>query len=183
VGFPEVTEVVSLQGRNSGRYIFADAVVQLSLQRLKEAHDVADRIEQTVRQHLPAVEKFTVHYEPATKTSRRYAVMLDSGEGALSQHFGAAPLVALWDRDEVQGVVLSREIVANPFTSLDKGKGIRLAEFLAAQRVDILYTKENFAGKGPPYVFADAAIEVRPTGAATLDELLGRPARNEPAGG
>jgi cation diffusion facilitator family transporter len=171
-GFAQVTEVASLQARNSGRYIFAEAAVRLSLQRLKEAHDVADCIERTVRQQFPAVEKMTVHYEPATKGFTRYAAMLHSRDGTLSAHFGAAPLVALWDRDESQGVVLSRDIVGNPFTGLDKGKGIRLAEFLAGQQVDILYAKEDFSGKGPAYVFADAGIEIRSTEAAILGELM-----------
>jgi cation diffusion facilitator family transporter len=178
-GFPEVAKVVSLKARNSGRYIFADAEVNLTVKRLKVAHGLAERIEQSIRERLPFVEKVTVHYEPEIKERLRYAVMLANRDGEISAHFGAAPFLALWDKQEIDGVILFREIVDNPFAGLEKGKGIRLAEFLVGKEVDIIYTKENFAGKGPAYVFADAEIEVRPADVTTLDELVAVAGENQ----
>lgn len=171
-GFPEVSEVVSLTARNSGRYIFADMEVRLSLKKLKEAHEAVDRMERKIRQQIPFVEKVTIHYEPAAKVSLRYAAMLATRNGELSQHFGAAPFVALWEKRMSDGTVVNREIAANSFLAEEKGKGIRLAEYLAAQEVDILYCREDFTGKGPEYVFSDAGIEVRFPHGATLDELI-----------
>lgn len=173
-GFPEVSEVVSLTARNSGRYIFVDMAVRLSLKRLKEAHGTVNRMEREIRAQIPFVEKVTIHYEPAAKESLRYAALLATRGGELSEHFGAAPFVALWHERIKDGAVMARDIVKNPFLAEEKGKGIRLAEFLAAQKVDILYCREDFAGKGPVYVFSDAEIEVRNPGAGTLDELIAR---------
>ncbi len=173
-GFPEVSEVVSLTARNSGRYIFTNIEVRLSLKRLKEAHRVVDRMEREIRDHVPFVEKVTIQYEPEAKESLRYAALLATRDGKLSEHFGAAPFVALWDERLEDGAVVTRDITANPFLAEEKGKGIRLAEFLAARKVDILYCREDFTGKGPVYVFSDAEIEVRNPGAVTLYELIAR---------
>ncbi|MEJ2685531.1 MAG: NifB/NifX family molybdenum-iron cluster-binding protein, partial [Candidatus Sulfobium sp.] len=64
------------------------------------------------------------------------------------------------------------EIIENPFSDLEKGKGIKLAELIVEQGVDILYTKELFEGKGPEYVLSDAGVEVRPADMKTLRELM-----------
>jgi len=170
--FPEVTELVSLTARNSGRYIFANIIVRLSLKKLKAAHETIDRIEQEIRRLIPFVEKVSVHYEPEVREYLRYAAMLADSDGAISDHFGAAPFVALWEKKTADGALLSREIMENPFSATEKGKGIRLAEFLAGRRIDILYSREVFSGKGPSYVFSDADIEIRPTDAATIGELI-----------
>ncbi|MDD2309478.1 MAG: cation diffusion facilitator family transporter [Desulfuromonadaceae bacterium] len=174
VGFPEVTELVSLTARNSGRYIFANIIVRLSLKRLKAAHGTIDRIDKEIRRLIPFVEKVSVHYEPEAKECLKNAAMLADREGRISDHFGAAPFVALWDKRKADGEVLSREILENPFMATEKGKGIRLAEFLVGMQIDILYTREVFSGKGPAYVFSDAEVEVRTADTATIDELVAR---------
>jgi len=176
--FPAVSEVVSVKARNSGRFIFADIEVRLALKGLKAAHNIADRIEQEIRQQLPFVEKVSVHYEPAVKDRQRFAVMLADRVGTISEHFGAAPLVALWDIREEDGEIKSLEIIDNPCAVTTKGKGIRLAEFLASKDIDVLFTREDFAGKGPAYVLAEAEIEVRSAEAVTLDELMAMTGNN-----
>jgi predicted Fe-Mo cluster-binding NifX family protein len=55
---------------------------------------------------------------------------------------------------------------------LEKGKGIKLAEHLVTMKIDVLYTKENFEGKGPEYVFADAGIEIRKAHVLDLKDLM-----------
>ncbi len=170
----------SLAARNSGRYIFANIEVQLSLKSLKEAHVAVDRMEREIRQRVPFVEKVTVHYEPEAKDRLKYAVMLANSDGLISEYFGAAPLVALWDKRKSDGAVLYKEILNNPFETTEKGKGIRLAEFLADRKIDIIYSGENFTGKGPEYVFSSAEIEVREAIAANLDDLIARREQQSP---
>ena len=66
-------------------------------------------------------------------------------------------------------------MIFNPYRDLSKAKGIRVAEWLVSQKVDQVVLKENLQGKGPEYVFANAGVEMRLTGADTvslaLDEL------------
>ncbi|ABQ27614.1 cation diffusion facilitator family transporter [Geotalea uraniireducens] len=171
-GFHEVSEIVSIVARNSGRFVFVGIEVRLSLKRLKEAHEVVDRMEREIRQRIPFVEKVTIHYEPERKEWLRFAVPLANRDGEISAHFGAAPFVALWDKRITDGAVLYREIVENPFVAMDKGKGIKLAEYLVGKGVDVLYSRENFNGKGPEYVFSDAEMEVKTIGSDTLQNLV-----------
>jgi cation diffusion facilitator family transporter len=170
--FPQVKEPFSIQARNSGRFIFVEISVRVSIMRLKEAHEIALALEREIKGRIPFVEGVIVHYEPEKKEFLRYAALLAAREGVISEHFGKAPFVALWDRRVTDGATASREILENPFSGVEKGKGIRLAEFLVTMKVDVLYTREPFEGKGPEYVFSDAGIEIRKTSARNLNNLM-----------
>ena len=169
---PEVKEIVSLNARNSGRFIFVETDLRLSLKKLKDAHLIADNIEREIKKGIPFVERFTIHYEPIKKDYQRYAVPLANREGKISEHFGSAPFIAVWDKRTADAAVLSQEIVENPFILLEKGKGIKLAELLIEKDIDVLYTKEQFDGKGPEYVFSDAEVEVKKTNMKILKDLI-----------
>ena len=49
-----------------------------------------------------------------------------------------------------------------------------MAEWLVDHKVDVVFLKESLRGKGPTYVFGDAAVEMHQTDAATLDDALER---------
>jgi predicted Fe-Mo cluster-binding NifX family protein len=70
------------------------------------------------------------------------------------------------------GRVPAPEILENRFADLERGKGIRLAEFLVEKGIDTLYTKEDFKGKGPEFVLSDAGVDLRKTDLKTLKELM-----------
>jgi cation diffusion facilitator family transporter len=176
--FPQVKEPFTIQARNSGRFIFIEIALRLSVARLKEAHAIALALEQRIKGRIPFVERVIVHYEPEQKELLRYAVPLAGRGGPISEHFGKAPFVALWDIRISDCAVMSRTTMENPFLSIEKGKGIRLAEFLVTMKIDVLYTREPFEGKGPEYVFADAGVEVRKTDARDLKDLMDREAGN-----
>jgi predicted Fe-Mo cluster-binding NifX family protein len=118
------------------------------------------------------VERVIVHYEPEKKELLRYAAPLAGQEGVISEHFAKAPFIAIWDARISDGAVVSQKILENPFSQLEKGKGIKLAEFLVTMKVDVLYTKELFEGKGPEYVFSDAGVEIKKTNAQNLKNLM-----------
>jgi predicted Fe-Mo cluster-binding NifX family protein len=171
-GFREVDEIIAINARNSGRFIFVYLDLRLSLKKLKDAYTVIGGIEESVRSAIPFIERVIIRYGPIEKGYVRYAVPLSDRAGTLSEHFGSAPFVACWNRDASNGKLLSQEIIENPFSSLAKGKGIKLAELIVEQEADVLYTKELFEGKGPEYVLSDADVAVRPTDMKTLRELM-----------
>jgi cation diffusion facilitator family transporter len=171
-GFREVEEIIAINARNSGRFIFVYLDLRLPVRKLKDAYAVIARIEESVRRDIPFIERVIIRYGPIEKGYMRYAVPLSDRAGTVSEHFGSAPFVACWNRDTSNGKLLSQEIIENPFSGLEKGKGIKLAELIVERGVDILYTRELFDGKGPEYVLSDAAVEVRPTDMKTLRELM-----------
>jgi cation diffusion facilitator family transporter len=170
--FKEVEKITALNARNSGRFIFVNLDLRLSVKRLKDAHQISNAIEKAIRKEIHFVERVIIHYEPEKKDYVRYAVPLADEDGEISGHFGGAPFIALWDERFSDAAVVFREIVGNPFIRIEKGKGIRLAEFLVDRGVEVAYVKERFEGKGPEYVFSNAEVAVRITDLKLLEELI-----------
>jgi cation diffusion facilitator family transporter len=171
-GFNDVEEVTALHARNSGSFIFVHLDFRLFVKKLKAAHEVAHDIEGAIRKEVPFIERVSIHYEPVKKDYRRHAVPLANREGSISEHFGSAPFIGIWDKRISDSIMLSQEIIENPFMHLEKGKGIKLAELLIDKGIDIIYTKEVFEGKGPKYVLSNAEIEVRKTDLKDLNDLI-----------
>jgi len=169
--FGQVKEVVELTARNSGRFIFVTAVLRLAAMRLREAHSISDALEQKIKDHIPWVECVLIHYEPEEKSYRRYTVSLSKKEGEISEHFAKAPFIAVWNKT-LDGTSSIPEVLENPFLNTEKGKGIQLAQLLVERGVDVLYSKEDFKGKGPEYVFSSADVETRKTKLMFLNEIL-----------
>ena len=48
----------------------------------------------------------------------------------------------------------------NPFASEEKGKGIKVSEWLLEKGVDTIYSPKGFKGKGPGYVFSGEEVDV-----------------------
>ena len=69
-------------------------------------------------------------------------------------------------------MIEEQQIVVNAYLEEEKAKGIRVAEWLVAQKVDVVLAKASLHGKGPVYVFRDAGIELRQTDAGTLSEAI-----------
>jgi predicted Fe-Mo cluster-binding NifX family protein len=121
---------------------------------------------------VPHVERVLVHVEAPVAPCVRYAVPLADRKGALSAHFGKAPYSALVTVRRVDRAVTNQSIVENPHVAEEKAKGLRVAEWLAAQKVDLALTREKMHGKGPEYVPRDAGIVLARTEETTLDEAL-----------
>jgi cation diffusion facilitator family transporter len=177
---PTVTDVLSLDGRNAGRYRFLEAEVTLRVADLDKAHNVSRRIEEAIRAQVPHVERVRIHYEPQIRSHLRYAVPLADPTGEVSPHFGEAPYFALvtvrtadGHRSESHAPRVERqEVLSNPHTNVEKAKGIRVGEWLVGLKVDIVVLLEDVHGKGPAYVFADAGVETRLTEATTLADAI-----------
>lgn len=171
-GEPGVAEVKWVTGRNSGRFRFIEADIVLRLHDLEKAHAATQRIEQSIRQAVPHVDRVLIHTEPLERTHLRYAVPLADLQGTISEHFGEAPYFALVTLCLADGRVEQQQIVANPHTAVAKAKGIRVAEWLVAQKADAVLLRESLQGKGPTYVFGDAGVEMVLTEAETLADVL-----------
>jgi len=158
---PQVAEIKNLTGRNSGRYKFIEADIVLKTHDFDKAHFVANRIETNIKEEIKNVDHVLIHYEPTQKENFIYAMPIEDAEGRrISAHFGEALhfiLVTVRAKDKT---FVSQEIIENPFTHVERGKGILVAEFLIKRAIDVVITKESFEGKGPAYVFSDSAVEV-----------------------
>lgn len=139
---------------------------------MEKAHTVSQRIVQAIREQVPYVERVLIHYEPLAHTHARYAVPLADPQGWLSEHLGEAPYFALVAVRLADGAVEKQEVVANPHRDEPKAKGIRVAEWLATQKVDRVLLKQSLHGKGSEYVFADAGVEMTLVKSDSLSQAL-----------
>jgi predicted Fe-Mo cluster-binding NifX family protein len=62
--------------------------------------------------------------------------------------------------------------IAAPYRGEPKAKGIRVAEWLVAQKVDRVLPKQSLHGKRPEYVFADAGVGMTLVEADSLNQAL-----------
>lgn len=169
---PNVVEIRSLQGRNSGSYRFIEAVLTLRTHDLARAHLASERIESAIRESVPHVDRVLIHYEPTRKESRKWAVPLTSPGDGISAHFGEAPYFVLLEVGRTTGEVANREVLANPYIHADRQKGIKAAEFLIRQGIDGLVLRRRMEGRGPNYALDNAGVEVMLTEQESLNQVL-----------
>ncbi|MGD9243310.1 MAG: cation diffusion facilitator family transporter, partial [Desulfobacterales bacterium] len=167
---PQVMEIQHLMGRNSGRYKFIEADIFLKTHDLDKAHFTAHRIEANIKRQIKNVDRVLIHYEPKKKENFIYAVPLtEANQHRISPHFGEAPYFGLITVRIKDKKAIDQKIVENPFTQVAHGKGILVAEFLNKHQIDVIITQESFEGKGPYYVFSNAAVENLLTEEETVD--------------
>jgi cation diffusion facilitator family transporter len=172
---PMVTEVNWVTGRNAGRYRFVETGLVLRATSRRKVESAVQRIEASVRDVTPHLERVLVQVEPAGSPQVRYAVPLAAADGPVSEHFGEAPYFAILTLQRDDRSVVERRVVANTFREVERGKGLRVAEWLVAQKVDVVLSRETLQGKGPAYVFRDAGIELRLTEAEEPEAAIGLP--------
>jgi cation diffusion facilitator family transporter len=169
---PMVTQLNWVTGRNAGRYHFVEAGLSLRATSRKKVEVALRRIENAVRKAVPRIERLVVQLEPAASADACYALPLAEVDGPISEHFGEAPyFVILTLRGDDQSLV-ERRVVSNPYRTLERGKGIRVAEWLIGQKVDVVLSREVLHGRGPAYVFRDAGVELKATEAQEVDVAI-----------
>jgi hypothetical protein len=140
---PAVREVKWITGRNAGRFRFVEAGVALRVPELDRAEAAMRRIEAAVRAAVPHVERALLHAEAADSPLVRWAVPLADTAGTVSRHFGEAPFFALATLRRGDGAIEEQRVVANPHRALETAKGIRVAEWLVGQKIDVVALSED----------------------------------------
>lgn len=176
---PDVTEVVSLGGRSSGRYKFVEVTLRMHIKLLREAHRITSQLEEEILDRWPNIDKILVHYEPEQKEFELVATPLDVPPAAspepqspVSGHFGEASYFGLVLKDLRKGTVSIEGFSENPFKTMERRKGVKVAEFLAEKGVDQVRIKADLEGTGAAYALEAMNIEVVRTDADTLGEVV-----------
>ncbi len=167
--FPLVKEIKEVNGRNSGSYKFLEAIITLKIRDLEKAHKVISKIENKIKKEIPHVDSVIIHYEPASKTENIVAIPVETPE-KISEEFGGAPYFLFIHLKN--GKITKEEIIRNPNTKLERGKGIKTAEWLAKHGIDKLILKNEIKSPGPKYVFDDYEIETEITNKTDVKEII-----------
>jgi cation diffusion facilitator family transporter len=169
---PMVTHLNWVTGRNAGRYRFVEAGLSLRATSRKKVEVALQRIENAVREAVPRIERLVVQLEPAASADVRYALPLAEVDGPISEHFGEAPFFVILTLRGDDRSLVERRVVTNPYRTLERGKGIRVAEWLIGQKVDVVLSREVLHGRGPSYVFRDAGVELKLIESEAIDAAI-----------
>jgi cation diffusion facilitator family transporter len=169
---PAVTEVKWITGRNAGRYRFVESSVALRVNALDKADRIKQRLTSQILQKVPYMDRVLIYVEPVTKTHTRYAAPLENVEGAVSEHFGEAPYFGMYTVRLEDDKVVAQEITLNPYVEEPKAKGLRVAEWLVKEQVDVVIVRKELGSKGPVYVFNDAGVEIKQFDVDTLQDVI-----------
>ncbi len=60
---PQVNNIIKVTGRNAGSYKFVQLDLDIKTDSLKEAHQIAHQIEDSIKASMPFVEKVVIHFQ------------------------------------------------------------------------------------------------------------------------
>jgi len=167
----QVISINDIRGRNSGPFKFIECDIVIHAKNLEKAHFVSQRIEEEIRKDIHNVDHILIHYEPQKKESDVVAVPLKEDRQTLAEHFGEAPYFYVATIRNKGGELLSEAYHRNPFAGEEKGKGIKVSQWLIQLGVDTVFSPKKLEGKGPGYVFSDAEVDVMITEDETLEDI------------
>ncbi len=171
---PAVKAIDSLAGRNAGRFRFLEAEITMRTHDLNKAHHIANTIESAIKKEIPHVERIILHYAPSKSIIQKMAFPVLKDGDVICDHFGEAPFFAIWEIHTRQREIQKHTLLKNPFTEVEKGKGIAAARFLTEQQVDRVGAKKKMQHSGPGYVFSDAGVETLEISENSAEEAVTR---------
>jgi predicted Fe-Mo cluster-binding NifX family protein len=68
--------------------------------------------------------------------------------------------------------IIEERILTNPYKNEEKGRGLKVSNWLLQQSVDTVYNSKSLDGKGPGYVLSDADVEIVVTERKRLGNIL-----------
>ncbi len=155
---PRVVRVKSLKGRNSGRFRFIEAVIELNVQSLQLAHRVSEELEMKIKSAIPNVDQILIHYEPPEKKECVFAVPIVSRDGGpISDHFSGAPYFLIVRTRS--GEIASTEVIENPYLELERHRGPSVGKLLAEHGVTCVLLRGEPPG-GSRFVLEGMGIEM-----------------------
>lgn len=158
---PQVVSVSSIIGRNAGRYLFLEVDVEIRARDMKQKDIAVQRLETAILENIPHVERVRVNTKPSTSETVIEALPLEAPSGPLCQRFGTASHFLLVKKNRINGEVVHRTILKNPYSKHSKGRGIKVAQWLIKQKIDVIISPDDIANKGPGHVFGEAGVNVR----------------------
>jgi len=168
---PRIVSIKNLWGRNSGPFKFIEADIVIKTNNLEKAHSVTRKIENEIKRLVFHVDHILIHYEPQKKDTITLAIPLEEDRQTFSEHFGEAPFFYIATLLEMDGSLLSEAFHRNPVAKDERGKGIKVSEWLLEKKIDAVYSPKKFDGKGPGYVFSDAGVDIIASCSKTLEEF------------
>ncbi len=169
-----VVDVHDVRVRYAGPVCFAE--MHLTVTRdltIDEAHEIADIVEERLRERIPEMETVTIHTEPDGRVRKRLGVPVDGGEdlnATVSHHFSKAPRFVIVEVGP-EGV-RSTQPIDNPAVTMEKRRGVTTANVLTQKHVTAIVVDR--IGEGPFDILQGRHIVIYalPEGATTVGQVV-----------
>ena len=168
---PEVTWIKSLTGRNSGRYRFLEAEIQLHVSDLEKAHIIINEIEAEIRKEVPYVERILIHAEPETPEALRVAIPLQTDKKKIAK-VGEADWFNFYTINRKTKEFKLEKLEQNPYIQETKGKGIKIAQWLINNRIHYVVSPEPLDHKGMLYALQASDVHIFVTKDQSIDKMI-----------
>jgi len=155
---PGIRKVLSVDGRNSGSFIFLDLVVEPAAYDLVQAGEISRDLERRLKAAIENIDSVGIEFSAPTDAFTA-AVPLGSDGSSVAEGFEFAPMVGILEMEK--GTVTGKpDAVNNPAVGRSEGRGVHLAVFLGRRSVDVLLLKEDIADEEVLQTLQAYAIDV-----------------------
>lgn len=140
---PGVRKVISVEGRNSGSFIFLHVAVEPAAYDIRQAEEISRDLERRIKAAVANVDSVSIEFS-APAGALTAAVPVGSDGSSVAGGFESAPSIGLLeiDRGAISG---EPDVVDNPAAGVSGGPGVHLAVHLGRQSVDVLLLREDIA--------------------------------------
>ncbi|MCD6092940.1 MAG: cation diffusion facilitator family transporter [Candidatus Aenigmarchaeota archaeon] len=134
----------NLRLRKAGPFIFGEVIVKIKkFVDVAKAHEIADNIENKIKEQIKQVDSFTVHVEPFKTERQKILVPVKNKNGLnseISEHFSRAEyfIFVLTDNKKIKSYYFK----ANPFKTKKVRTGISVTHYVIKEKIDTVITKE-----------------------------------------
>ncbi|MGB9838250.1 cation diffusion facilitator family transporter [Methanothermobacter sp.] len=172
LSLPRVKGVHEIRIRRSGPYLFGELHIELEKGlHVDEIERIISQINSKVKEVVPHIDHLTVQPETVKKDEVVVAVPLEDNRGlhsTFTTHFGRANFFLI--AKTIRGEILDYRIIENPGKSLKKKRGIRAAESLKNEHIDVLVVEK--LSEGPKLLFSDYLLGTVPPEGSSLEEVI-----------
>ena len=156
----EVKKVAALKLRQSGLFVFGEVSVELSKNlNVSQAHDIADKIEATVKKKYQKIGNLFVHIKPFKTETIKILVPVDSQQDLdvkTVDHFARAPYFLFVTAKS--GQIASFYIKENPFLKKEIRSGLAVSKEVLKENIDVVLTKR--IGEISFHALRDALVDI-----------------------
>ena len=97
---------------------------------------------------------------------------MSEDQQTISEHFGDAPYFRLISLDNTGDKIIEEHLLENPYLNEEKGKGIKVANWLLENGIDVMISHQDQSGKGPGLVLGNAGAEILLTKETNAEKAL-----------
>jgi len=173
-----IEDFEELRLRKAGPFIFGEVKVKIrKFVDVKRAHEIADSIENKIKNEINDIDSFTIHVEPYEAEEQKIVIPIISNKGLdsnIMKNFGRANYFMFLTVNKKERKVAFRYVKENPHKEKLVKAGLAVVNFIVKEKVDALIAGE--VGEISFHTLRDNLIDIYKakgkTVGANIDNLL-----------